>query len=756
MSETSSTAPAVLTSYVNLFGQDISGITIREIEVPLIQRDYAQGRSTESVKRIRENFIDALCGPLKSDVGTLDLDFVFGDVQETSGKFFPLDGQQRLTTLFLLHCYLAWRSLDSAESKIWHNFSYATRPGARDFCSFLAQCKPDFSGSLSSWIKDQADYLPTWQHDPTIQSMLVMLDALHDRFSEAQPTDIERAWQRLLDAENPAIRFHLLPMRENGLTDALYIKMNSRGKPLTTFENFKAHFEEMLEKTHPDKAKEFAFKVDTDWSDILWPYRGDDHLIDDEFMRYFGFVTEVCAWKSGIEFADDTRDDALAELVYGSGACNSTDSTEFLLQSFDIWKGKNIKGEFDAILTRQPGGASTPLYIFNAFDEEGVDLFHACCRHYGSRQWRLAHTLLLYGVLLKFIYSIAPADFSTRFRILRNLIEASNDEIRAGERNNMPKLLGEVEHLVVRGDLQQVKTFNQVQVSNEINKAAMLQTSPTLQDDLYQLEDHDLLRGGLTAFELDPSKFADRAQAFISLFNMPWKLVTGALLAKGEYCRKGQRWTGHSWAEFGAPKNDEPWQVLFRGKKGELQHPMTKALMALLDDIAAGKTLQTIIDDYLNDDATLKDWRYYMVKYEAMRKGASGRYTINQSGYQICMLNRSVMNSNYRDPYLLSIVEKSNIDTTRIADPWPWFYGYETAPRRLTLKNSGMQIQCIDEGFKIIGPSEQAQQACFSAVCAKHRLNDSQLVVPQLNGIDKVDRVELGAQLLSDLVEAGL
>ena len=66
------------------------------IKIPLIQRDYAQGRPSKKITSIREKFI--------KDIYRLNLDFVYG---ATNGKrFIPLDGQQRLTTLFLLHLYL--------------------------------------------------------------------------------------------------------------------------------------------------------------------------------------------------------------------------------------------------------------------------------------------------------------------------------------------------------------------------------------------------------------------------------------------------------------------------------------------------------------------------------------------------------------------------------------------------------------------------------------------------------------------------
>jgi hypothetical protein len=700
------------------------------------------------------------------------LDFVFGDMAETEGeyqgKFYPLDGQQRLTTLFLLHCYLAWRTGVRPQDQSWKKFSYATRPGARDFCDFLVRCQPDCSCTLSEWIKDHADYLPTWQHDPSIQSMLVVLDTLHDWFVREQP-NLQIAWAKLVDGECPAIRFHVLPMKANGLTDALYIKMNSRGKPLTPFENFKAHFEDVLTKARHERAKEFSKKVDTSWSDILWPYRGDDHLIDDEFMRYFRFITEICAWKDGVDFDDSKHNDVLAEQVFGAGAKGAAENLDFLFQAWDAWEGRDIKSEFESIFTRQSGGLTLPLLMFKSFDNEGVDLFHACCRHYGTpRQWSLADTLLLYGVLLKYIHGVPDSDFATRLRILRNLVEASSDEIRAGkDRNNMPKLLVEVEQIIAHGNLQQVSTFNQVQAKNELAKSAMLHAMPTLAAAMHQLEDHELLRGGLSAFDLDPAQFAQRAKSFVAIFDraanvnsVPWKHITGALLAKGDYSRREVRWTGHRLADFGAPKNDEPWQVLFRGRKGDSIHPISLPLADLIADVVAGKTLQSVITAYLNDPNTQKDWRYYFVKYDVMREGASGRYIFSPSGYQVCMLEKERMSSDYYDPYLLAIVQQSGVSDSNIANPkWPrCFYGYETEQRALILRNSELQIESVDHGWRLSTiPTDPARKSAFDQVCASLGIKDDYLFyVPQQCGIDTADRVEMGGRLLASLVKNGL
>jgi len=748
------------TSFVQLFDPQIIGI--QRIEIPLIQRDYAQGRQGEMVERIRTKFLDALCAAVKPNNAGISLDFVYGDVG-SNDVFYPLDGQQRLTTLFLFHWYLAWRANAPIKNEPWTKFTYATRPGARLFCERLAEYQPqngEIGGGdkLSDWLIDQAWYFFTWQNDPSIQSMLVMLDDLHKRFSSHSETECKDAWYRLIDPQQPAISFHLLPMKANGLTDDLYIKMNSRGKPLTAFENFKANFEDMLNNQHPNTADGFAKKVDTDWTDILWKYRGADNLIDDKFMRYFRFVTEVCAWLSNVSFNDKKSTEDLAEEVYGKNNSDANKHLDFLLKAFDTWHGIDIKAEFESIFTAIEGGESNKILLFNAFDSS-VDLFAACCHFFGEKKWTLSHTLLLYAVLINRIYN--TNGFPRRLRILRNLTEATlilNDK--------MHNHLADVERIVVHDNLQGVDVFNKAQVDNEFEKENLLQQQPSLKDTLYQLEDHILLRGCLTSFDLnpsiDPNIFMQRAGAFFNLFNNCnfWPELTGALLAINDYSRKRNRWTGYRFADFGSSTLESQWHELFKFNR---DHPQfISALMDLLDQVAKASSivdcLKNIQDIYLDQCSRDKkmDWRYYFVRYPAMREGKSGRYAISSSGYSVCMLDKWQMNSNYRDPYLLAILRESKV-INDVKDPW--FYGYETEPRLMVLNKSGINIQCADTGWQISESiTDPIQKAALDKVCSQYGINHNHLyAVPQNNdGIDAIDRIDMGSRLLKDLVKAGL
>ncbi len=154
------------------------------------------------------------------------------------------------------------------------NFSYATRFSSRDFCQELVKYIPDFcQEKISESIKDQAWYPYEWKNDPTIQSMLIMIDAIHEKFKNQQ-----NLWKSLVTHKN--ISFYFLPLTEMGLTDDLYIKMNSRGKPLTPFEHFKAEFEEIIRQHSEELSKEINHKFDIEWTDMLFPFRGDNNIID--------------------------------------------------------------------------------------------------------------------------------------------------------------------------------------------------------------------------------------------------------------------------------------------------------------------------------------------------------------------------------------------------------------------------------------------------------------------------------------------
>ena len=241
-------------------------IRLYRIEIPIIQRDYAQGRNNPKAKSIRDTFVSdlysALCQPRESKK-SLELAFIYGRAE--NGVFVPVDGQQRLTTLYLLHLYLVKRCMAIETTCDWcpHRdllvrFTYATRQSSREFCESIAspdkQIIPPPDENLKAFVEEQSWFFVEWKFDPTISGMLEVLEVIHKKFNKdaIEKKRCVELLSRLYGEECP-IQFHFLDMRHHSLTDDLYLKMNARGLALTAFENLKCTIENYFSKNNGDK-----------------------------------------------------------------------------------------------------------------------------------------------------------------------------------------------------------------------------------------------------------------------------------------------------------------------------------------------------------------------------------------------------------------------------------------------------------------------------------------------------------------------
>lgn len=364
-----------------------------KIVIPMLQREYAQGR--EAVKEIRIEFLKALYNYLDEGVPGRDLDFIYGNVSDNA--FIPLDGQQRLTTLFLLHWYLSRITPDSSlrqlfdtalldESRQHCRFTYKTRVSSGEFCDALMLHDITFTtnnsqfstldsrfstlNSPSKIIADKNWFHLSWKRDPTIASMLNMLDAMHSLFH-----DRADFLPKLLDLESPVITFMFMELERYHLSDELYIKMNSRGKPLTDFENFKARYSEYIGEELRKSGrsvyrkrllndgtsltlpldKYFAERIDSAWTNMIWAYRNDgdaDGSLDYGQIcdyRMANLISALLSLKyierhpqvkgetdpAFVLLVNQSGREMLSFITLRDGDALSLDSTEFLIDAMD-------------------------------------------------------------------------------------------------------------------------------------------------------------------------------------------------------------------------------------------------------------------------------------------------------------------------------------------------------------------------------------------------------------------------------------
>lgn len=365
------------------------------ISIPIIQRDYAQGRNDIDIKEIRDAFLETIDKKLSNDEN-LHLDFIYGNIK--GDKFIPLDGQQRLTTLYLLHFYFGKKEKQDIE--YLSKFTYETRSSSREFCQKLVFTDINFiKDNLSGQIKDSHWFLPYWENDPTIKSMFVMLNSIHKKFKEKE------YFSRL-----NKITFEFFELEKFGLDDDLYIKMNARGKPLTPFENFKASFEAILENIDKNLKNEFSNKIDKEWIDIFWEYKNKDYLIDEAFMNYFYYITEMLHISDNRVSKELSKNELRSKL---SQLYNNIEHIQFLFSSID---------NLPLVLK-----SFEEIFSSNSYQKDKVTIFDNDINLAKSiiqgKTIRLEHRIMLFTIIQYLVkYNEVTDDLKGIIRFIRNLL----------------------------------------------------------------------------------------------------------------------------------------------------------------------------------------------------------------------------------------------------------------------------------------------------------------------------------------------
>lgn len=653
-------------------------VTLQRIIIPIIQRDYAQGRRDPDIDRVRSRFLDSLHSAVMNKPITLD--FVYGDI-DADGVMTPLDGQQRLTTLFLLHWYATKKEdVPEEECGFLSNFGYETRYSARYFCIELTKFKPSFKVKISEEIIDQAWFPLDWQKDPTISSMLVMLDAIDEKFK-----DVDNLWNQL---KNGAITFYFLPIRDMGLTDELYIKMNSRGKPLTRFEHFKAELERCMRSVDEDVARRVMRKIDREWTDMLWQYRDsgsgspDDTITDDEFLKYFHFICDIVCYQGGESPQGKSSDEFDMLDDYFTGEKDKVlKNIETLESYFDCWCNIDGYDSPTAFLESCMSHEHTEgkIVVDSRYKN---DIFEDCLHAYADktgslRQFPLNRIVLLYAItcFLRNRDNISDGEFIKRLRCVNNLIQNSEDEVSDRiDRNRLPAVLKQTETIMLSGQIDESieNSFNPSQIAEEKEKKAFLEGHPDQEAAVYELEDNTYLKGQISIVGLEHIDYADR---FRSLFSCDWDLVDCAMMSVGDYGQQERnkwRW------QYASKGMQSAWDELFH-KSANAGFDNTKAiLIELLSKYEefSNEILKEIIDAFVLscEENSVFPWRYYYVKYDAFRPGSYGKYCKSEK----------------ETPYMFLVLQTKSQPS--LSSYYPFFRAAEPNENRLDKDDYGRRL----------------------------------------------------------------
>ena len=284
-----------------------------KIVIPDLQRDYCWGdnayiKQEKTQKELVSGFVgDYLLTSFKeqsSSTNDLMLGLVYG-YEEPLNCFNICDGQQRITTLFLLLGMVNRFAngefndfiISSAEMQDDYepHLLYSIRESTLYFLSDLS-LNFFINNSLSdvSLIKESNWYFDEYERDATVQSMLAALGIIEKILISEKDVDYKSFGYFLLN--NLKMIYYDMENRARG--EETYIVINTTGEPLSSTENIKPI---LLGSISNNKFYNEQWEEREDW---FWQNRGNDLCADDGMKQFF-----IWFWQSRLLQEKTYKDD---------------------------------------------------------------------------------------------------------------------------------------------------------------------------------------------------------------------------------------------------------------------------------------------------------------------------------------------------------------------------------------------------------------------------------------------------------------
>ena len=772
------------------------------IMIPKVQRDYAYGRQEPKVIEVLNGMLDTMFQAVKENKTEL-FDFVYGSsyVKKTNEGFIPLDGQQRLTTLFLLHFFasIVQPKIETINSTInvesLKKFRYETRQTATDFCDALishirkeiiSDYMPLGEIRIKDLIRNSPKYLPSYNSDPTIISMLNVLETIETKF-KACP--IENLWDKLTMRDN--IQFYALSLEKFGLSDDLYIKMNARGKKLTSFEIFKSDLEKAIKKISPELKDELSKKIDNEWMDIVWDYANqfnydDDAALikkaDDGFMNLLNNIFRIELFRRGIE-SSTNRHASIDEIV------TDVDSIQQIISYLDNLSSIHISGgitnywQHFYYFSDEVIGQDEKIRLFWLQAQSQKPVFHLAI----DRELSVPEMIYFYALnLLK----SRDTDFNISFnclRIVRNLVTANVRANRA-QYKMLAGFLSDVELIIKSNGIvpspdEHTYTFVGTAVEEERNKQRL---SPEDYNNLLRFENHSILQGSVMLFidnyylRQDSTTLFEQLKHFEFIFNNDWEqhfenYRISFVQDNKEYMQYESSMENEKnvTRRYFIHRPEDFSQFFVKNIRRKNQNAILEILRDNIVSINDVKTGTQKCKEFRTDS-----WQYYYVKYSGSNKSDTNYGCYAWDDLQNKPLEMLILNSSYHSIYNIEwfvlnrilycelMNNNVNVDLKQHSDP----VILNDFGISMTIKQQGWLIGCnkteiIDalksnDRFNVSAIGEDAPTSYIISFrnrdCGQDMIDLGILIVKEIESVyTSIDDAQVSSKNMNELNELG-
>ena len=549
-------------SYMDLFQKEVDlnkekKVILNGIVIPKIQRPYAQGRTDGVSSYVRESLLEELFGTIQGN-DVFDLNFIYGIIRSSDKGYVMelLDGQQRITTLFLIHWYIANQELnkdDEADKKTdrrirqsLEKFTYETRASSKVFCKELANYHVAIPKDKTpkDIIRNAKWYFKSFDRDSTISGMLTMLNSIHEYYNNQG--------LRNLHTKLDNLQFYVKSLGYYNLSEELYIKMNARGLQLSPFENFKADLTGFINSSdcpafmdpvplYKEEADEkvpfcqnFSIKLDAKWVDLFW--KAGSESFDTAFMTFFSrFFSSQYILSSADEVTDQMmQKDPTINALYTDAEDKIRSNEYFGFKPFLKVLNKKptcivaLDKAFDVLYDYDRPGKNDCIQreMVPTWERQSIisdDFFY-------NPSAKMTQTkLIVMSAFFEFVDAYDSFDlnlFKTWMRVVWNIVENTNIDGLIPASSLIRKLSGLIHHIAKESEKDPDRFFEALSswdaenpresraVVEEVRKARRINEDPKWLPLFTEAEAHDYFKGMVLFFYKDDMSVEDFRSAY--------------------------------------------------------------------------------------------------------------------------------------------------------------------------------------------------------------------------------------------------
>ncbi|WP_264564418.1 DUF262 domain-containing protein [Flavobacterium sp. N3904] len=273
----------------------------RHIIIPDLQRDYCWGDKKHGDNNIElvSGFLDSLFSIFKENQNkSIKLGMIYAyEYPKDSERIYLCDGQQRITTLYLLLGMLYRETKNEAVKKCLISeielqddqeprLQYAIRESTLYFLSDLV-CNFFLENNETKVfeIKKQSWYFKEYNLDPTIQSMLLALEIIENKLGLFENK------KSLSDFLLNNIEFFYFEMIDREAGEDMFVVINTTGEPLTPTESIKPILIGNIDNLQSQKNASDLWEK---WEKWFWNNKSaSEHEADQGLNAFFVYYWQI-------------------------------------------------------------------------------------------------------------------------------------------------------------------------------------------------------------------------------------------------------------------------------------------------------------------------------------------------------------------------------------------------------------------------------------------------------------------------------